>query len=337
MSIRGMPINDLNILFLTESREDYLADSLLHGLVSLGLNVVDYPRKDILYQEQRQYKEQGDRVDPITIRGGGFTLYGLLPERPIDRRAVIQRLEAGLFDVVILGQVWRQWGQLLDLAPWLQSIPVVLLDGDDDRRLFHRSGTRLRRYGWQPFPIRSKRCFYAKREWQGGNGSSRWVQMIPTGFSIPAAKIMPLELSAKTQRFASHCVDAEVAAEEGLKTAYAFNSEADYYYNMAASRFAISTCRGGWDCLRHYEIAAAGTLLCFRDLQSKPPSCAPHGLVPGQNCLSYISHADLKAQVERLEANPMNYEALLMGSRRWLQDQTTDAAAKRLLAAVQIF
>ena len=29
------------VLFLTESREDYLADSLLHGLISLGLEVVE--------------------------------------------------------------------------------------------------------------------------------------------------------------------------------------------------------------------------------------------------------------------------------------------------------
>jgi len=40
--------------------------------------------------------------------------------------------------------------------------------------------------------------------------------------------------------------------------------------------------RGGWDCLRHYEIAAAGAVPCVRQLEGKPSSCAPHGLQAGE-------------------------------------------------------
>ena len=194
------------VLFLTESREDYLADSLLHGLVSLGLEVVDYPRKQVLYAGQ----EVCSVVPQLGVRGHGFTLYGLLPDRPVDLSFVIQRLEAGWFDLVVIGQIWRQWGQLLDLAPLLQQVPVVLLDGDDDTRLFHRSGTRIRRYGWQPFPIRSGRCFYFKREWQGEAGQGRRCRVLPASFSIPPEKLRPLDLASKQQRLASHCVDPEV-------------------------------------------------------------------------------------------------------------------------------
>ena len=40
------------VLFLTEDREDYLADGLLHGLIQCAdLAVVDYPRKTALYRE----------------------------------------------------------------------------------------------------------------------------------------------------------------------------------------------------------------------------------------------------------------------------------------------
>ena len=317
-------------MFLTESREDYLADSLLHGLITLGLEVVDYPRKQVLYAGN-----QDCPVAPeLAVRGQGFTLYGLLGDRPVDRTFVIQRLEAGWFDFVVIGQIWRQWGQLLDLAPLLQTVPVVLLDGDDDSRLFHRSGTRLRRYGWQPFPIRSGRCLYLKREWQGDSCRSRRCKVLPASFSIPSEKIRSVDPAAKTQRLASHCVDPDVAQACGLHTSYAFDSEQAYYDDLAASRFAVTTKRGGWDCLRHYEIAAAGAVPCVRHLSTKPATCAPHGLLAGVNCVSYENWPDLQKQMDALDANPDLYHKLLRSSATWVRQFTTIAAAQRLLDAV---
>ena len=322
----------LRILFLTESREDYLADSLLHGLITLGLDVVDYPRKDILYNGYQKCTFQSQPVGGV--RGHGFTLYGLLPNRQVDRRFVIQRLEAGCFDLVVIGQIWRQWGQLLDLAPLLQSVPIVLLDGDDDIRLFHRSRTRVRRYGWQPFPIRSGRCFYFKRELQWESRQAVPCRILPVSFSIPTEKIKHINIEAKEQRIASHCVDPEVASALGLHTTYAFASEDDYYHNLASSRFAVTTKRGGWDCLRHYEIAAAGALPCVRQLEAKPASCAPHGLQAGVNCVSYANWSDLQNQFNLLEADLDHYKRLLHASREWVLQNTTIASAQRLLDAV---
>ena len=318
------------VLFLTESREDYLADSLLHGLISLGLEVIDYPRKKVLYRG-------GDTclaAPQIGVRGHGFTLYGLLDDRSVDRSFVTQRLEAGWFDLVVIGQIWRQWGQLLDLAPLLQQLPVVLLDGDDDKRLYHRSGTRIRRFGWQPFPIRSGRCIYLKREWQGEASQGRWCRVVPASFSIPSEKIRPVDISRKQKRFASHCVDPEVAEACGLHTSYAFASEEAYYDDLAASRFAVTTKRGGWDCLRHYEIVAAGALPCFRQLETKPAASAPYGLQPGVNCVSYQSWPDLQEQLQGLESNLTQYKRLLFAAGHWVRQYTTTAAARRLLDAV---
>ena len=317
------------VLFLTESREDYLADSLLHGLISLGLDVVDYPRKQVLYAGHKACE-----VAPqLGVRGNGFTLYGLLEDRPVDRSFVIQRLEAGWFDLVLVGQIWRQWGQLLDLAPLLQTVPVVLIDGDDDTRLFHRSGTRVRRYGWQPFPIRSGLCLYLKREWQGEALRDRRCRVLPASFSIPAEKIRSDDPVSKKQRLATHCVDPEVARACDLQTSYAFSSEQAYYDDLAASRFAVTTKRGGWDCLRHYEIAASGALPCVRRLETKPASCAPHGLKAGVNCVSYQNWSDLHKQLANLDANPVCYQRLLNASGDWVRSHTTTAAAQRLLDA----
>lgn len=299
-------------------------------MVALGLDVVDYPRKQVLYTGHKSCS-----VAPhLGVRGHGFTLYGLLGDRPVDRSFVIQRLEAGWFDLVVFGQIWRQWGQLLDLAPFLQSVPVALLDGDDDTRLFHRSGTRIRCYGWQPFPIRSGRCLYFKREWDSGHGQSRLCRVLPASFSIPAQKIRPLNFAGKQQRLATHCVDPEVALACGLHTSYAFASEEDYYDDLAVSRYAVTTKRGGWDCLRHYEIAAAGTLPCVLQLEAKPATCAPHGLQAGVNCLSYQDWSDLQEQMDFLDHNPLQYQRLLQASADWVRDYTTVSAAQRLLDAV---
>lgn len=321
--------DSLNILFLTEPREDYLADSILHGLVKLGHNVVDFPRKDILYRDSFNLVSKN-------VRGAGFTLYSLLTDSCIDRTLIHQRLQNSEFDLVILGQVWRQWGQLLDLSCLLQNIPTILLDGDDDTRLFHWSATRIRRYGLHRFPIRSGKCFYFKRELQELGSLSRRCIVLPANFSIPSDKILPLNTHKKAQRLASHCVDPEIAFECGLPTSYAFSSEQEYYLDMARSRFAVTTKRGGWDCLRHYEIAAAGALPCFKSLELKPSVCAPHGLQPGINCLSYHNWTDLDRQMSALEIEPKRYAELLLRSRDWVLNYTTTASAQRLLDAVLV-
>ena len=321
------PHKQLKILFLTESREDYLADSLLHGLISLGHLVVDYPKKSQLYSYPQVTEDSS-----FSVRGGGFTLYRLLGERMVDRQNIIQKLQHDFFDIVIFGQAWRQWGQLLDLAPFIQNCPVVLLDGDDDDRIFYLSGTCIRRYGLHRFPLRSNKTFYFKRELIHKPISTLYpFTILPISFSIPSEKIYPQVQRQKTKIFAQHCVDSEVANYYGLSTSYAFSDENSYYTDLSRSKYSITTKRGGWDCLRHYEIAAAGSLICFKELTSKPNSCAPHLLRPGHNCLSYSSLKDLILQINKLEESPDVYQMLLSHSRNWILNHTTVTIAQRML------
>jgi len=318
-------MNQPNILFLTESREDYLADSLLHGLISLGCHITDYPRKDILYSAS----EMSNNPSP-TIRGHGFTLYGLLEDRDIDRTLVIQKLQAGFYELVIVGQIWRQWGQFLDIARHVRNTKVVLLDGDDDPRIFHHSLSRIRLYGLQPMPIPTDSLYYFKRELLR---YSSYPYIFPISFSIPDTKILHSD-TPKSRTFATHCVDEEVSSILKLKSNYAFADEPSYYYNLHTSKYAITTKRGGWDCLRHYEIAAAGALMCFKNLLSKPQSCAPHGLVPNLNCISYRNYTDLQAQIDSIEANPYRYHELVQNQNHWILSKTTSAVALSLLNTV---
>ena len=52
---------------------------------------------------------------------------------------------------------------------------------------------------------------------------------------------------------------------------YIFDDEESYYNDYAKSLFAITMKKGGWDCLRHYEILAAGCLPVFLNISQNLP------------------------------------------------------------------
>ena len=54
------------------------------------------------------------------------------------------------------------------------------------------------------------------------------------------------------------------------QTAYAFTDEKEYMGAYAKCYYAITMKKGGWDCLRHYEILAAGCIPYFIDLHLLP-------------------------------------------------------------------
>lgn len=339
----------LNILFLSDDREDYLADSLLHGLISLGCHqVVDYPKKELLYAGSFTAEQRSQ------LYGHGFTLYGLLPERQVDRTLIWKRLEAGWFDLVILGNIWRQFGLLPQLLKSMRHgrTRLLLLDGDDDARLYPVSLARLKQHGLQiPGPLQALagRTRYAKRELDLQQ-PQHWRELLlparlrpqlrrlfrrqllnpqPCSFSIPAQWIRTPDPHRKTKLLPRHIVDDEVRSLlEDSQANYAFSSQQDYFNDLGQARFGITTRRAGWDCLRHYEIAAAGSVPCFRDLQQKPALCAPHGLGT-DNCVIYTSAADLHMQLQTMASD--RYMNLLAASHAWVQRHTTVQAAARLL------
>ncbi|MCZ7612750.1 MAG: hypothetical protein M5T52_04190 [Ignavibacteriaceae bacterium] len=92
--------------------------------------------------------------------------------------------------------------------------------------------------------------------------------------------------------------------------------------------------RSGWDCLRHYEIAANGAVMCFKDLHKKPTTCAPHGLIPGINCISYTSYDNLLGQISNI--TDTKYDELQQASLVWVKDNTTVLRAKRFLSSFKL-
>ena len=87
----------------------------------------------------------------------------------------------------------------------------------------------------------------------------------PLPYAIPDECIVPTP-PPKTQIWAD--------IVPGAVATYRFgpSQEAEYDAAYQASRFAITPRKGGWDCLRHYEILAAGTIPVFPGLNECPTS-----------------------------------------------------------------
>ncbi|MDB4987519.1 MAG: hypothetical protein JWN04_2697 [Myxococcaceae bacterium] len=330
------------LLYITTSVEDYLSDSLLHGLRSLyGADVVDYPKCEFLYKNCPPTSRQ-------RVRGNGFTLYtGLLDDIGIDRTHIEDRLRRGVFDWVVFGDIWRQFGTYVQLLPWLDPRRTALVDGADSPRLYPYAGLWYRKPYYLKLPRVSPESLYFKREWTPQSRAGYYQELVPTSlrgwlpapvnlrpiaFSIPEQKIVtgPPE---KTQLFPAHIVDPELARLlPGAATSYAFSNERDYYADLQRSRFGITTKRAGWDCLRHYEIAANGAVPCFRDFLAKPVTSAPHGL-SRSNCVFYRDAADLLQQTS--EMSPEHYAELQANAIAWAHANSTVARARAFLAALE--
>jgi hypothetical protein len=89
----------------------------------------------------------------------------------------------------------------------------------------------------------------------------------PIGISIPAEKIVDT-VPPKTKLVSG--------AIPNSTQSYTFQHEAEYYDECRRSCFAYTSKKGGWDCLRHYEIMANGCIPLFTDIDQCPASTMTH-------------------------------------------------------------
>ncbi len=83
----------------------------------------------------------------------------------------------------------------------------------------------------------------------------------PIFFGISETKIVK-EIPKKTIDFSSLI--------PGDYRTYTFDNEEDYYKHYQSCYYAYTWKKGGWDCLRHYEILANGCIPYFTDLDRCP-------------------------------------------------------------------
>ena len=95
--------------------------------------------------------------------------------------------------------------------------------------------------------------------------------------SINNTRILPLSFSVPDEFVVSEIPKKETLLAHlipGDNSTYIFNKHQEKEYNemYQKSRFAITKMKGGWDCLRHYEILMNGCIPLFEKLKDCPPS-----------------------------------------------------------------
>jgi hypothetical protein len=101
----------------------------------------------------------------------------------------------------------------------------------------------------------------------------------PITFSFPEEKISS-DIPLKT-KILSNLIPGKIST-------YIYSTEVDYYNEYRSSYFAITTKKGGWDCLRHYEIIANRCLPVFPNIEKCPPltmALLPKDLIIESNTL----------------------------------------------------
>ena len=326
------------VLFLGGDIADYLSVSVLNGLKSISTcEVVDYPKADIIYRESRELLEE-------QIRGKAhFTAFFLHDDRPVNRFHVSLG-DLDNFDLVVVGDIQNNFGLFVQLLPKLNPRKTAILDGSDTQAPYPYHGYFWRRPYYWCLPRAHRRFLYFKRELTLETVRHLWLKLVPRrlakflpvprmikpiSFAIPDEKIVSA-LPVKTKDFPRHIVDPDVQkCVEGAFSSYAFDTEELYYADLQSSRFGITTKRSGWDCMRHYEIAANGAVICFRDLKKKPSTCAPHGLIDGHNCIAYENAVQLMNRIESL--TPDQYSNLQNRGLSWVRENSCCRRAQQLL------
>lgn len=85
--------------------------------------------------------------------------------------------------------------------------------------------------------------------------------LFPITFSIPEEKICNT-YNEKT-KILSSLIPGDVST-------YIYKDEEEYYNEYKTSYFAITKLKGGWDCMRHYEILANGCIPHFINIEKCP-------------------------------------------------------------------
>lgn len=144
----------------------------------------------------------------------------------------------------------------------------------------------------------------------------------PIGFSIPESKIVRT-IPPKERDFAT--------AVPGDPNTYIFKEEDEYNEDYQRSYFGVTRRKGGWDCLRHYEILANGCIPYFVDLDSCDPNTLyffPKELIQEAMRLPGVSYLKIDHELFDIAQYEEMLEKLLDYTRKHL---TTKAMAQYLL------
>jgi hypothetical protein len=227
----------MKILFITNaSGPDYMSDMVFHGgKTSFG--------KDF-YETEKMWYMYDNITNKQNLYGKGFTMYGRIPHslyNPLPGN-VVNLIQEKFFDKIIYGSIWR-CSFYFDLVTKIYNKnDVIIIDGEDEMDNINYGVL----FGGK----------YFKREY---NKSIDGVY--PINFGIPEELIID-EVGYK-EKLISDIIP-------NYNKNYTFDNEKEYYDEYSKSWYAHTQKKGGWDCLRHYEIMMNGCVPIFDNLEECP-------------------------------------------------------------------
>ena len=226
----------MKILYLTRGDHvDYQNDCLLIGLKELfGSDVVDHNKQSHNYVTY-------DINNANRLYGNGMTVTRVLPDLDVDRTDLTNKIKNHFFDFIIYGSIWRCSDNIQEVLKYYPPNKIIAVDGEDEINIH---------------PIQHKGILYFKRE-------LRYLSSLifPIHFAFPSSKI---NFNKTKNRDIAICDPRD-------KSTYIYKTENDYYRGYQDARFAYTTKKAGWDCLRHYEILGNGCIPIFLDIDKCPP------------------------------------------------------------------
>lgn len=253
----------MKILFISKGDlPDYQSDMILHGGRSvLGEEFVDLNRAWYMYHDDK--KEHWNQRVPGngTEYGRGFTIAGTLwDDSNVDRHDDIKgKIEKKYFNKIIYGSIHRCHDYIETVLEHYDPKDIIFVDGEDSPNAWVTS-----LFG---------KGMYFKRELT----KMPHRHVYPISFAIPKEKI--LHKYPEKTRVLAHIIPGQLDT-------YIYDNELDYYKGYQESYFGMTHAKGGWDCLRHYEILANRCIPYFPGLDVCPHNTMmtfPKGIIRDTN------------------------------------------------------
>ena len=141
----------------------------------------------------------------------------------------------------------------------------------------------------------------------------------PISFSIPECYIISKPNEKKKQI---------AKLIPGDRSTYIFTNQEEYYKEYQSSIFGITCKKGGWDCMRHYEILANGCIPKFEDLDDCPSTIMTHFPKELVKCAMKSSEPELYIQ------ELLDYTSQYLSTRsmaQYILNKSGNPSPKRIL------
>ena len=293
----------MNILFVTHPYPNYVPDLLLHGLRKLmGPDVVDYPKKDCLYQG---------------ILGLGVCPKDQLcpdwfpPDKgDIDREDIWKKVNDGHFKYIICD--CRSFSALLDnVTDW--PLGLVVVDGEDS-----------------PAKVPPGKYVICRRETDGSDFSIplpmaipeevlNWITTydnIPKHYNIGFLGCADAGNRKRTvEAIAQVCPDTlfQTSAVPSDEKPYPEGrmSRDDYYRSLQKCRMVLSLPGAGHDTFRFWENAACKAV----HVSFKMPLFIPGDFVEGEHILRFSNIDELRKTIEKVLEKKVQLDEMISETR----------------------